>query len=114
MIEILIFKGNEMIADVQNIVTLSDHNALFRAKYFHKARENCIIVHFIPDSTPIIIFIYVKSNYRFSAIIFDTFSAKRTMFFSDRSDLSDESDWSAIRCYHFITRLSLNGTAVKP
>jgi hypothetical protein len=35
------------------------------------------------------------------------------MFFSDRSDFSDESDWSAIRCYHFMTRLSLNGDTVK-
>jgi hypothetical protein len=56
----------------------------------------------------------VKYNYHFSIIIFEASGEKRTMFFSDWSDLSDESDWSAIRCYHFITRLSLNGTADKP
>jgi hypothetical protein len=56
----------------------------------------------------------VKLNNHFGVIFFEASGAKRTMFFSDRSDLSDESDWSAIRCYHFITRLSLNRTADKP
>jgi hypothetical protein len=36
------------------------------------------------------------------------------MFFSDESDLSDELDWSAIRCYLFMVRFGLNGSTVTP